>query len=169
MSGKPNLPDPAGAVRWVLGPHVRADLVGYTGTDVTGGQLIAQIYPSGFRDGTIDGTRIQSIAIGAPVGVRVVLCATGDEGEWQAHPWRCIRVMAGQTWFTKEGVPAVRVPDLEWLHPFDQKKSGDGNQVSYPFAATLAEGTGWTFGRPGPLKLQVRMIRVEHEDRPITP
>lgn len=159
------IPDPPNSVKWVIGQHVRADLIGYSGIHVTGGQFIAQLFPSGHRKGTIEGDRLRSIVIGAPFGIRITLCASEDERRWQDSAWRCIRLVEGTTYFTSDGTPAVRVPDLEWLDGFDQKKSSQ--LQSYPHADLLAEGKDWTFGRGGVLQNRVRMIRVEHESRPI--
>lgn len=158
--------DPPNAVKFVVGPFVRADLIGYSGVDVTGGQFIAQLYPSGHRRGWIEGDRLRSIVIGAPIGIRVILCASEDEGGWQESAWRCIRLVEGNTYFTTDGTPAVRVPNIEWLDAFDHKKSTAVQ--SYPHAAKLADGgNNWTFGRGGTLQNRVRMIRIEHQDRPI--
>lgn len=157
-------------VKWVLGPHVRADLLGYSGVDIGGAQFIAQIYASGFRRGTIEGDRLRSLVIGAPYGTRIVLCTTTDELCWEDAPWRCIRLVEGQTYHTQsDGTPAVRVPDLDWLDGFDQKRSNQDAQASYPQVKRVAEGTTWTFGRGGSIQNRVKMIRVEHESRPIPP
>jgi hypothetical protein len=155
-------------VKWVIGPHVRFDLIAYSGIDITGAQFVSQIFASGHREGTIDGARMQSLVIGAPVGQRLTLCTSMDDYDWEDSPWRCIRLVEGQTYFTQlDGTPAVRIPDLEWLDAFDAKKSNQDSQVSYPFAKTLADGKGWTFGRVGPLKNRIKMIRLEREDHPL--
>ncbi len=155
-------------VRWAIGPHVRVDLIGYSGVDITGAKFISQIYASGHRKGAMDGERLKSIVIGAQLGTRIILCASKDEACWEDWPWRAIRLLDGTTYRTGDGTPAVRVPDLEWLDKFDAKKANTDSQQSYPHAARLVDGKGWTFGRGGALKMKVRMIRVEHEDRPYT-
>lgn len=154
-------------VKWVIGPGVRADILGYAGVDITGAQFIAQIYASGFRRGTLEGDRLKSIVIGAPYGTRITLCATTDEVNWEDAPWRTIRLVEGQTYHTGEGVPAVRVPDIDWLDAFDSRRSNTSNQQSYPLAKRIVDGTTWTFGSGASLHNRVRMIRVDKDDRPI--
>jgi hypothetical protein len=173
LGGKVNkhdVPEPIEevGVKWVIGPNVRADILGYAGVDITGAQFIAQIYASGFRRGTLEGLRLKSIVIGAPYGTRITLCATTDEVNWEDAPWRTIRILEGQTYHTGEGVPAVRVPDIDWLDGFDQRRTNTKHQQSYPLAKKLVDGTAWTFGTGASLHNRVRMIRVEREDRPIS-
>jgi len=155
-------------MKWVIGPHVRAHIIGYSGTDVTGARFPVEIFASGHRTGVIDGQRLQSLLFGGQLGTRLILCASAEEEQWHLHPWRCTRLLANQVVLSEGGIQMVRVPDLEWLDGFDQKRANQNTSVSYPFAASLAEGQGWSFGRPGPLKNLVKMIRVEHEDRPYT-
>lgn len=154
-------------VKWVIGPQARADILGYAGVDITGAQFIAQIYASGFRRGTLEGDRLKSIVIGAPYGTRIILCTTTDEERWEDAPWRAIRIIEGQTYHTGEGVPAVRVPDLDWLDGFDQKRTGQDGQQSYATVQRVSEGRGWTFGSGTGLHNKIKMIRVEKESMPI--
>ncbi len=155
-------------LKWVIGPHVRVDIIGYSGTDVTGARFPVSIHASGHRKGVMDGGRLQSLMFGGQLGSRLILCASDDEEKWQLSPWRCIRLLAGNVLVGEGQIQFVRVPDLEWLDKYDQKRANQDTSVSPPFAATLADGQGWTFGRPGPLKNAVKMVRVEHEDRPYT-
>lgn len=154
-------------VKWVIGPQARADILGYAGVDITGAQFISQIYASGFRRGTLEGDRLKSIVIGAPYGTRIILCTTTDEASWEDAPWRAIRVLEGQTYHTTEGVPAVRVPDIEWLDGFDHRRTGQDGQQSYPLVRRVSEGRTWTFGYGSGLHNRIKMIRVEKESMPI--
>lgn len=130
---------------------------------------VVQIFPTGSRRGGLRTAELKSAVVLAPFGVRVVFCASDDRHKWQDAAWRCIRQVEGFRFRNPEGNTGVRVPDLDWMDPPDQRKRNEDRQESYPFAATLADGIGWTFGRPGGLQDRVRAILVEREDEPWTP
>lgn len=147
-------------IEWRIAKKVRCDLLAYAGLH-TGGQLqLVRVFPTGDHNGDIDGAEFQSLMIAGPIGTRVVLAShAGDD--WQDHPWRCIRLVKGQTFTARNGKPAVRVPDLDQLDDPDAWRANPDVQQSYPIAASLDDGEGWTYGRPGTLKNNVAMILVD--------
>lgn len=147
-------------VEWRIAEKVRCDLLAYAGLH-TGGQLhLVRVFPSGDRNGDLDGAEFKSLMIAGPIGTRIVLAShAGDD--WADHPWRCIRLVEGHTFTARNGKPAVRVPDLDQLDDPDAWRANPDVQESYPIASSLDEGEGWTYGRPGTLKDNVAMILVD--------
>jgi hypothetical protein len=160
-------------VRWHVGPGVRANLITYGAPNLSGKRQVVQLFPQGARKGTIDGSAVRSLVIRAVYGTRVVLCASKTDA-WELAAWRCIRVLEGSSLRSaeKHGLAGVRVPDLAWHDGHGAKRTDPEVQATFPAVETLADGTGWTFGRPGRLAGRVAMIRVEREDatgRVLTP
>jgi hypothetical protein len=156
-------------MEWWVGPRVRCDLVGYSGINLNGIRRVVQVFPSGSRKGGLRTGELKSIVVLAPIGVRVILCASADRHKWQEAAWRCVRQLPGYRFTNAEGNTGVRIPDFDWMDPPDQKKRNEDTQVSYPFAARLEDGVGWTFGRGGGLGDRVNAILIEREDEPWTP
>ena len=57
-----------------------------------------------------------------PGWVLVVLMTAGPDFPLDQQSWRCIRLMAGKCFRNKEGVPAVRIMDLDWLDAPDARR-----------------------------------------------
>lgn len=159
-------------VKWVIGPGVRCDLVGYAGRNLNGKRSTAQFYPTGSQNGSIDGAELSSVVIRALPGTRIIFAASNKD-TWESAAWRAIRMV--KPWMRsaqRNGLPGIRVPDLDLVDTVDAKRSSTEFESSYPFVESLADGTGQTFGRGGGLKNRVAMIRIEREgptERALTP
>lgn len=143
---------------WIIADNMRVDLVGYTKTGFSGQRHQVQIFPSG-RQGDLP-EELGSLFLAGPLGVRVVL-VTSQVGDWTRAPWRCVQLMAGHAVKAQDGRPSVRIPDLDLLDKIDARRSDPDFEVTFPEAASLEAGTGWTFGRPGPIKDHVVQIRID--------
>jgi hypothetical protein len=148
-------------VHWDLSPRLRVDLVAFSGLNLSGERRVVEVHAVGGRKGDLEPADLRSLAFLAPVGTRLILATSDSDDGWEQHPWRCIQILAGRHALTKEGRPIVRVPDLDWLDPFDAHRSDPDFQATFDEVPALAAGTGWTFGRPGALKGMVRRIRIE--------
>ena len=153
---------------WHIGPRVRCDMVSYGGINLTGPRLVVRIHPTGARKGTFQTDKLRSIVVLAPVGTRVILATSAEPEGWQDEPWRCIRMVAGSMFTNEQGQSGVRVPDLEWMDPPEAKRTSEGLQMGFPQVASVAEGTGYTFGHGSGIGGNVRAIWVERESDPIT-
>ena len=143
-----------------LAPRVKCDLLAYTGLHCSGELMLVRVQPRGEAEGSLDGATFQSLMLAGPYGTRVILAAgAGDDG--REHPWRAIVLTEGHAFVARTGKPAVRIPDLDTLDRFDAHRAADDVRESYPFAASPEEGTGWTYGRPGPLRNRVRRVIVD--------
>ncbi len=148
-------------VRWVLAPQIRCDVVAFSGLNLSGERRVVEIHAVGGRQGDLSTADIRSLVFVAPVGFRLVLATSEDEDTWESKPWRAVHVLAGKHFATKEGRAAVRVPDLERLDAPDARRTDPELEVDYDHIERLADGAGWTYGRNGPLKGQVKMIRID--------
>ncbi len=153
---------------WDIQDKVRAHIVGFSGINFSGERWEADIWPhGGLQSGTkLDGRRLKSIGIIAPVGVRMILKTTTSE-HWQELPWRCVQVVEGFTFESKGGKPGVQIPDLDAMDAPGSLRTDPDHQVGYPSVESLDAGTGWTFGHCGGLELKcnIRAIRVERPRR----
>ena len=152
-------------MEWDIPPKTRCDIIAFTGVNFSGHRYEVNIHPVGGLQGDdLDGEHVQSIAIVGRPATRVILKTTVAEKDWEERPWRCITVTAEAAYKTKEGKLAVRVPDLDWLDAPNAPRSDPDFQGSFDQVASLAKGTGWTFGRSGPpwLKDNIRAIKVEN-------
>lgn len=153
-------------VRLAVAPKMRCDIVTYAGVNLTGRRASIRIWPSGSIQGGVSSEDLGSMVIRAPHGTRVIL-ATADGSNWEASPWRCIRLVPGFTVPSEDpnGFPGVRVPDLDLLDPPSSRRAQADLQSSYPLVERLEEGTDWTFGRTGSVTLKdhVVLIRVERD------
>ncbi len=147
-------------MRWDLAPRLRADLVAFSGINLSGERRVVEVHPVGGRKGDLAPADLRSCVIVAPLGTRVVFATSEDPDRWMEHPWRAVRVLRPTITVTKEGRAAVRLPDLDWLDAHDARRTDSELQSTFDEAASL-DATGWTFGRPGDLKGRVRWIRVD--------
>ena len=149
-------------MQWQVERGIRCDLVAYAARNLSGKRSPIQWFPAGNSRGDVAPNDLASLVIRAPHGVRVILI-TEPGPDWKDHPWRCIRMVEGNTVpGAKTGLPGVRLPDLDLLDGFDAKKTDPDLESSYPHADGL-DGDGWTFGRIGRLKKRVQLIRIEKE------
>lgn len=152
-------------IEWQIEGRIRCDVVAYAGKNLNGKRTTMRIFPSGSQQGGIDSSELVSMVVRAPYGTRILLI-THPEGDWQRHPWRCIRMLKGKVMGPgKSQLAGARIPDLDLLDRGDAKKTDPDLQSSYPYVDALADGVGWTFGRGGPggLKRRVKLIRIERE------
>ena len=153
-------------MRWDVRGKIKCHIVGFTGISFSGERFEVDIWPMGGRQGDeIDGSRMKSIGIIAPYGVRMTLMAAASEEGWEELPWRAVQVLKGYTFDTLDGKKVgVQIPDLDRMDPPHVRRVMDPEASStYPHADSLEDGKGWTFGRSGGigLKCNVRQIRVE--------
>lgn len=146
-------------MRWVIDKNIRCDIRTFSGLNLSGHSEGVQIFPSG-RQGNLT-TPFRSISIAGPVGTRVVLCRAILDEDWEQMPWRALMIQKPHCYRTRDGRLALNVPDLELLSAPNAKRTDPDFEESYPFAATLDEGTGWTYGRLGTLHQQVQTIRID--------
>jgi hypothetical protein len=145
-------------VDWQIGENIRCDMVGFTKPSFAGTRHVVQIFPSG-RQGDLP-DELSSLILVGPLGTRLVLVTT-RVGEYTNAAWRCIDLVKGSAFQSRDGRPAVRIPDLELLDKPDAHRTDLDFEQTFDFAADLESGKGWTFGRPGPIKERVVLIRVE--------
>ncbi len=153
-------------MRWEIGERVKAEIVGFSGINFSGERWEVKIWPFGGRQGDeIDGRRLKSIGIIAPVGTRMILMTASSVEGWEALPWRCVQIVEGHTFDAMDGRRVgVQIPDLDRMDPPWVRRIVEPDVAStYPHVERLEEGSGWTFGRSGgiPLKCNIRGIRVE--------
>jgi len=151
-------------MKWDIAEHSRADIVGYSGINYSGDRFEARIFPSGRQGDELPGSRIQSMAILGPVGLKVTLMTSLQE-DWQQYTWRTIRILEGQVFRTDDGRIGVRIPDLDTLAPPDAFRSNPDIEESYQLVKRPEDGTAWTYGHRGKASLKngVMLIRVERE------
>jgi hypothetical protein len=150
-------------MKWEIAPKQRVDLACFGGINLSGERRLVDIQVVNGRQGPdVPSSELKSLVLIAPIGTRVLL-KTHDGDDWEQHAWRAIRVMKGKCFATKEGRTAVRVPDLDWFDAPDARRTDPDVQESFPQAATLAEGSGWTFGREGELKGRVVVVAIDRE------
>jgi hypothetical protein len=152
-------------VRWRIDEGVRAELAFFTGLAFAGNRDSVRVFVGGRRQGPeIDGSRVKSCGIIAPLGTRLVLSASDLDEGWEEQPWRAVVLAAGSTFKMKDGRDAVQLPDLDLMDEPGSKRSDPDFMSGFPQVATLKEGTGWTYGRADfhhPLKGNVRTVRLD--------
>ena len=153
-------------MKWEIAPKQRVDLVCYGGLNMSGERRVVDVHVVNGRQGPdIPTAELKSLSFIAPVGTRLIL-KTSESEDWEAHPWRCIRIVKGSFTRTSNGDPIVRVPDLDYLDKPDARRTDSECQESFPLVQRLSEGTGWTFGREGEIKGRVKVICIEKEPAP---
>ena len=153
-------------MKWIIGDKVRAHIVGFTGVNFSGERWEVDIWPLGGRkEGQdIDGTRLKSIGIIAPLRTRMILMTANGTDGWEDRPWRCVQVLDGSTFTARDGKRVgVQIPDLDRMDKPGSLYLDPDIHQGYPQVERLEDGTGWTFGRTGhlDLKTHIRCIRVE--------
>ena len=155
-------------MRWDIAPGLRAYIVGFTGINFSGQRIVVDIWPHGGRqagDEELEGHRLKSIGLIAPIGTRMILMTAATPSNWEALPWRCIQIVEGKTFESVQfpGFVGAQIPDLDFADAPAALRSDPDFQITYPQVETLAEGKGWTFGRVGamPLKTNIRSIKVD--------
>lgn len=150
-------------MRWEVAPKLRFDLVAFAGLNLSGERRVVEFHAMGGRQGELTAADLKSCAIVGPVGLRVVFKTSDDPDNWLRHSWRCVRLLAGHTFTTKEGRPCVRIPDLDLLNTFDARRTDPEFEEGYELADSLDGSKAWTFGNVGklPLKLNVKAIQVD--------
>ena len=145
-------------MEWQIAENMRCDMAGYTKPGFAGTRHVVQIFPSG-RQGDLP-DNLSSLILVGPIGTRLVL-VTSRLGDFTDAPWRCIQLVKGKAFKSKDGRPAVRVPDLDLLDAPDAHRTDPDFEQSFDIVERMEDGTGWTFGRPGAIKERVVLIRVE--------
>jgi hypothetical protein len=157
------------AIVFELGPRIRCDLVAWGGVGFSGKRGIVRIFPTGNVQGTLEPEDVRALVIRAFHGTRVILAAR-PEGDFEDGPWRCVRVLPGHCLAPEEpqGLPGVRVPDLDRLDAYSARRTATELEQSYPLVSRFEDGEGWTFGTVGfpELKGHVRRIIIERDDAP---
>lgn len=151
-------------MRWHIEERVVCELWSFTGINFGGTKRITRIHAYGGRQGDdFPGDEVKSLGIVAEPGIRVILVTARTDHDWEALPWRCIQILEGHTSALKDGRSAIQIPDLDRYDPVDSDRTDYDLETVYPFAATVAEGEGWTFGRPGRkgIKARINGIRIE--------
>lgn len=150
---------------WHVDGPVRVLIHAFTGLNFSGMRVSVDIWPKGGRQPgeDIDGSRLKSIGMIAPIGTRVILCASASEEGWEQSPWRAFEIREGFTFAALNGQPAVQIPDIDFFDPPASKRNDTDFQTSYPNVESPAERPSWTYGRVGmgSLKCNVRQIRVD--------
>lgn len=149
-------------MRWdIVGKH-RVEMFGFTGINLCGKRDHVQIFPSGPK-GDINGLRLQSIALVAPLGTRIILMTAASAENWQEMPWRAFEFRKGHCFKTEEGRWGIRVPDLDELNKPNAERTDPDFIESFDHVERLEDGTGWTYGKRGAMQLKnnIRGIRVE--------
>ena len=159
-------------MRWEIGEKVRAHIVGFSGINFSGERWEVDIWPLGGRKdgGDIDGRRLKSIGIIAPLGTRMTLITAGSPDNWESLPWRCVQILDGHTFDSMDGKRVgVQIPDLDRMDPPHVRRIMNPDVAhGFPLVDRFEDGEGWTFGRVGgiELKCNIKAIRVERPDLP---
>lgn len=150
-------------MKWDLAENVRADILTFTGLNFSGVRSVTRVTPNGVFGDPIEGDRLKSFGIIAPLGMRITLI-TSSADDWEQETWRAFEIRAENTFTSKEGKPAVQVADPDLLTPWTAIRVDPDLVEDYFRCNTLSEGKGhWTYGRAGsrPLKCNVVKIKVD--------
>jgi hypothetical protein len=151
---------------WIIAPKIRCDILTWSGTNFSGYRKLARIFAAGGRQGQqLEGDLLSSFWVVAPYGTRVVFCAASEgDPDWLVKPWRAVIIQKGSVFKTQDGLPGVRVPDIDYHDKFSAQRTDPDFQESFPFAKTLEEGKTWTFGNSNMLSNRISCIRVDKLD-----
>jgi len=157
-----------GYLRWDIASGLRAYIVGFTGINFSGQRIVVDIWPHGGRqsgDEELDGRRLKSIGLIAPLGTRMTIMTAATPDNWEVLPWRCIQVLEGHTFDSVQfpGFVGAQVPDLDFVDSPSALRTDPDFNITYPQVERFEDGEGWTFGRVGAmtLKTNIRSIRVD--------
>ena len=152
-------------MEWKLAPRTRLDIAAFEGMNCAGERHVVEIHPVGGRQGKMPPS-IKSLAIAGPVGTRIVLMTAGPDTPLSQQTWRAIHIRPGKYFKNKEGNPAVRVPDLDFLDSPDARRSDPDMQASYDMVDSMDGQKGWTYGGSNgtPLKGNIRYVLVDKPD-----
>lgn len=152
-------------MEWKIAPRSRVDIAAFEGLNCAGERHVVEIHPVGGRQGNMPGTT-KSLAIAGPVGTRVVLMTAGPDTPLNQQTWRAVRILPGKHFKNKEGSPAVRVPDLDFMDAPDARRSDPDLQAGYELVTSMEGQKDWTYGGSNgtPLKGNVRYVLVDKPD-----
>ena len=153
-------------MHWVIAKNVRCTIQAFSGPNFSGYRSEIEIFPSG-RQGELDGS-LASLGLVGSTGVRVTLCESPNEEDWESRPWRSFVLTLEHSFETQEGKRAVRVPDIDAVDDIRARRTDPDFVESAPHADSLDTGRGWTYGRTGSVDLKgnVQMIRVDKAPKP---
>jgi hypothetical protein len=149
-------------VRFEIAEKVRCDILAYSGLNCSGQLTLVRVYPDGKHKRDIKVSELSSVMIAGPIGTRIVF-ATGTGDDWEDQPWRAVRLVKGKSFKARNGKPAVKVMDLDYLDPPKAYRTDTEMQVTFSQVERLEDGDDWTFGRAGAIKGNVRVIYVDKE------
>lgn len=148
-------------MNWELAPKLRVDVVAFAGLNLSGERRVIEIHPVGGRQGNVETPDLKSVALIGPVGTRFLFMTSDDPENWRKHPWRCVQILEGHHFLTKEGRPCVRIPDIDFLDAPDARRTDVELQTWFEFAEDVGKSKEWTYGRPGDLKCHVKAIKID--------
>jgi hypothetical protein len=143
---------------------MRAEIVGFTGINFSGQRMTVEIWPSGSVQGELDGERMKSIGIIAPVGTRITLRTSTSEEGWLRYPWRSVEVREGCTFEARDGKRVgVQVPDLDHKDDPFAIRSNPLLAAGFQQVSSLDERPDWTYGLrgQGTFRGKVRVIEID--------
>jgi hypothetical protein len=152
-------------LKFHIDDRVRCELHFFTGLGFSGVRETVRVFVGGRKQGKDpDGSRVKSMGIVAPIGTRLVICASDADEGWENQPWRAVVLRKGNVFRSKSGGDAVQIPDLDQVDRWDAVRPDPDSMMGLQMANALSEGSDWTFGRQDfsrPLKCNVRQIRLD--------
>ena len=151
-------------MRWIVAPRMRAEIVGFTGINFSGQRMTVEIWPSGSVQGELDGERMKSIGMIAPVGTRMILRTSTSEDGWMRYPWRALEVREGRTFEARDGKRVgVQIPDLDIKDDPFAIRTNPLLASRFQQVSSLEERPDWTYGMSGAgtFKEKVRVIEID--------
>lgn len=150
-------------MKWDIAENSRIDIVGYSGINYSGDRFETRIFPSGKQGAELDGSKIKSMSILGPTGMRVILQTTLQD-DWEDQTWRVVRIVDGKVFKTDDGRQGVRIPDLDALNRPDAFRSNPDIMESYPLKKRVddvkPEDDLWTYGRVGRGQLKNGIVKI---------
>ena len=143
---------------------MQAEIVGFTGINFSGQRMTVTVWPSGSVQGELDGERMKSIGIIAPVGTRLTMRTSTSEDGWLRYPWRAVEVREGQTFAARDGKRVgVQAPNLDSKDDPFAIRTNPLLSSGFQQVADLTERPDWTYGLrgQGTFKGKVRVIEID--------